>query len=321
MEEFQWHRLLCVLMSLLRLFYTFFICMLAGHVINLLLKKRGIMKIKKLLNQNAVLVLDNGQEKVAVGKGVGFNKKKNDLLSASMVERMFIMEPEGIQKLQILLSQIDEQYFLATEEIITYAERVLGEKLNEHINIGLCDHIAFAAENTQNNIIVRNKLLHEIETLYSEEFAIAQWAVEFLTKTLDIPFSYDEDGYIAIHIHSARNGQKDNSKSIRDITIVSEVIHLIEKELKINMHDEKMSLNYSRLVNHLRLFIQRFQQNQYVVLDDEILEIVKKKYSDSYQIAQKIQLFLSKNFHYHVPDEELGYLAIHIERLKMVSSK
>lgn len=262
------------------------------------------MKIKKLLNQNAVLVLDNGQEKVAVGKGVGFNKKKNDLLSASMVERMFIMEPEGIQKLQILLSQIDEQYFLTTEEIITYAERVLGEKLNEHINIGLCDHIAFAAENTQNNIIVRNKLLHEIETLYSEEFAIAQWAV-----------------YIAIHIHSARNGQKDNSKSIRDITIVSEVIHLIEKELKINMHDEKMSLNYSRLVNHLRLFIQRFQQNQYVVLDDEILEIVKKKYSDSYQIAQKIQLFLSKNFHYHVPDEELGYLAIHIERLKMVSSK
>lgn len=34
------------------------------------------MKIKKVLNQNAVLVLDEGQEKVAVGKGVGFNKTK-----------------------------------------------------------------------------------------------------------------------------------------------------------------------------------------------------------------------------------------------------
>ena len=34
------------------------------------------MKIKKVLNQNAVLVLDEGQEKVAVGKGVGLIRLK-----------------------------------------------------------------------------------------------------------------------------------------------------------------------------------------------------------------------------------------------------
>ncbi|MEI5995607.1 PRD domain-containing protein [Candidatus Enterococcus mansonii] len=276
------------------------------------------MKIKKVLNQNAVLVLDKGQEKVAVGKGVGFNKKKNDLLSPQQVERMFVMEPEGLKKLQVLLSQIDEKYFFVTEEIITHAETVLGEKLNEHINIGLSDHIAFAAENIQNNIIVRNKLLNEIEILYSEEFSIAQWAVDYLTQTLGIPFSYDEAGYIAIHIHSARSGRTDNSKSIREVTIVSEIIHLIEQELEINIHDEKMSLSYSRLVNHLRLFIHRFQQSQYAVLDDEILDIVRKKYAESYEISKKVQVLLMRNFHYQVPNEELGYLAIHIERLKMI---
>lgn len=275
------------------------------------------MKIKKVLNQNAVLVEDVGQEKVAVGKGVGFNKKKNDLLFPHQVERMFVMEPEGVKKLQVLLSQIDEKYFFVTEEIITHAETVLGEKLNEHINIGLSDHIAFAAENIQNNIIVRNKLLNEIEILYSEEFSIAQWAVDYLTQTLGIPFSYDEAGYIAIHIHSARSGQTDNSKSIREVTIVSEIIHLIEQELGINIHDEKMSLSYSRLVNHLRLFIHRFQQNQYAVLDDEILEVVRKKYAESYEISKKVQVLLMRNFHYQVPNEELGYLAIHIERLRM----
>lgn len=51
-----------------------------------------------MLNQNAVLVLDEGQEKVAVGKGVGFNKTKNDVLSRQLVERMFVMEPEGLKK-------------------------------------------------------------------------------------------------------------------------------------------------------------------------------------------------------------------------------
>lgn len=275
------------------------------------------MKIKKVLNQNAVLVLDEGQEKVAVGKGVGFNKTKNDVLSRQLVERMFVMEPEGLKKLQVLLSQIEDKYFLASEEIIQHAETVLGEKLNEHINIGLSDHIAFAAENTQNNIIVRNKLLSEIEILYSEEFAIAQWAVEYLTQTLEIPFSYDEAGYIAIHIHSARSGRTDNSKSIREVTIVSEIIHLIEQELAIDIHDDKNSLSYSRLVNHLRLFIHRFQQNQYAVLDEEILEVVKKKYAESYEISKKVQVLLMRNFHYQVPNEELGYLSIHIERLRM----
>lgn len=276
------------------------------------------MKIKKVLNQNAVLVVDAGQEKVAVGKGVGFNKKKNDLLPPQQVERMFIMEPEGLKKLQVLLSQIDEKYFFVTEEIIAHAETILGEKLNEHINIGLSDHIAFAAENIQNNIIVRNKLLNEIEILYTEEFSIAQWAVDYLTQTLGIPFSYDEAGYIAIHIHSARSGRTDNSKSIREVTIVSEIIHLIEQELGINIHDEKMSLSYSRLVNHLRLFIHRFQQSQYAVLDDEILDVVRKKYAESYEISKKVQVLLMRNFHYQVPNEELGYLAIHIERLKMI---
>ena len=275
------------------------------------------MKIKKVLNQNAVLVLDEGQEKVAVGKGVGFNKTKNDVLSRQLVERMFVMEPEGLKKLQVLLSQIEDKYFLASEEIIQHAETVLGEKLNEHINIGLSDHIAFAAENIQNNIIVRNKLLSEIEILYSEEFAIAQWAVEYLTQTLEIPFSYDEAGYIAIHIHSARSGRTDNSKSMREVTIVSEIIHLIEQELAIDIHDDKNSLSYSRLVNHLRLFIHRFQQNQYAVLDEEILEVVKKKYAESYEISKKVQVLLMRNFHYQVPNEELGYLSIHIERLRM----
>jgi beta-glucoside operon transcriptional antiterminator len=275
------------------------------------------MKIKKVLNQNAVLVLDDEQEKVAVGKGVGFNKKKNDVLSRQLVERMFVMEPEGLKKLQVLLSQIEDKYFLASEEIIKHAETVLGEKLNEHINIGLSDHIAFAAENIQNNIIVRNKLLKEIESLYSEEFALAQWAVEYLTQTLGIAFSYDEAGYIAIHIHSARSGRSDNSKSIREVSIVSEIIHLIEEELAIDIHDEKNSLSYSRLVNHLRLFIQRFQQNHYAVLDDEILDVVKKKYVESYAVSKKVQVLLMRNFHYQVPNEELGYLAIHIERLRM----
>lgn len=132
------------------------------------------MKIRKILNQNAVLIDDDGQEKVAIGKGIGFNKKRNDLVFAREVERMFVMAPDSQMKLQNLLNQIDEKFLFAAEHIVNHAELVLMEKLNEHVLIALTDHLAFSAENIKNGIIVRNKLLKEIEVLHQEEFGIAQ---------------------------------------------------------------------------------------------------------------------------------------------------
>ena len=277
-----------------------------------------MMEIQKALNQNAVLVFDEGQAKVAIGKGIGFKARPGETIAQDAIERLFVLEPEGVKKLQTLLSQIDEKFFFATEDIIVHAEAVLGEKLNPHINIGLCDHIAFAAENIQNHIFVRNKLLKEIEVLYPEEFSIAQWAVDYLKRELDIPYSFDEAGYIAIHLHTARCKDSDNSESIREITIISEIVRLVERELQFSFDGEDLALTYSRLVNHLRLFIQRSQTNRYVGLDQEIMGLVQEKYPESFAIAKKIQVLMQQDFSYLVLNEELGYLAIHIERLRMI---
>lgn len=280
------------------------------------------MRIKKVLNQNAVIVsTDNGEEKIAIGKGIGFNRKKNDLLAAQSVERLFVLEPENQQRFLNLLKQIDEKFFFSAEHIINHAETVLMEKLNEHLIIALTDLIAFSAENILHGIIVKNKLLSEIEVLYPEEFSIAQWAVGYLNDELGIPYGYDEAGYIAIHLHSARVGQTDNQKSIREVTIISDIICLIENELSLNLHTDNMSLNYSRLANHLRLLLQRFKRNQYAVLDEDILKIVKQKYQESYEIAKKIRVLLLKTYHLSITKEELGYLAIHIERLRFSTNQ
>ena len=274
------------------------------------------MKIKKFLNQNAVIVDDNGQEKVAVGKGIGFNKNRNDLIFHRDIERLFVLEPESKMKFQSLLNQIDEKFLLVSERIVDHAETVLMEELNEHIFISLTDHLAFAAENIVNGILIRNKLLREIEVLYNEEFSIAQWAVDYLNEELGIPYSYDEAGYIAIHLHSARRGRSNNHRSIREVTTISDIIQLIEDELEMDIHTDKMALNYSRLANHLRLLIQRYHNQQYVVLDDEIVEMVKRKYPESYEVAKKIRVLLLKKYQMSTTGEELGYLAIHIERLR-----
>lgn len=279
------------------------------------------MKIKKILNQNAVLVEENGEEKVAIGKGIGFNKKRNDILLQHEIERIFVLEAEGQMKLQSLLNQIDEKYLFTAEKIIDHAENILMETLNEHVLIALTDHLAFAAENLKNGIIIRNKLLPEIEVLYPEEFQVAQWAVGYLVQTLDVPYTYDEAGYIAIHLHSARAGERSKHQSIREVTIVSEIVRLIEQELAIDLRAKTMALNYTRLVNHLRLLLQRYHNQQYATLDDEIVQMVKMKYPASFEIAKKIRVLLLKTYQLSTTSEELGYLAIHIERLRLAGQE
>lgn len=275
------------------------------------------MKIKKVFSQNAVLVVDGKEEKVAIGKGVGFKKQQNDLIFNKDIERLFVMEPDEQKKLQFLLGQVDDKYFLMAEKIINHAETVLMEKLNEHLLITLTDHISFVAENIENGIIIKNKLLKEIEVLYSEEFAIAQWAVDYLTHNLAIPYSFNEAGLIAIHIHGARTGEPNRHQSIREVSIIADIIALIESELEMDVHTEDMALNYTRLVNHLRLVLERFQHSNFASLDIEIIDMIKQKYAQSYEISKKIKFFLIKNYHISITTEELGYIALHIERLRL----
>lgn len=52
-----------------------------------------MMEIQKALNQNAVLVLDEGQAKVAIGKGIGFKARPGETIAQDAIERLFVLEP------------------------------------------------------------------------------------------------------------------------------------------------------------------------------------------------------------------------------------
>jgi beta-glucoside operon transcriptional antiterminator len=43
------------------------------------------VKIKKILNNNAVVVSDNNEEKIAIGAGIAFEKRKNDIINPSKI--------------------------------------------------------------------------------------------------------------------------------------------------------------------------------------------------------------------------------------------
>ncbi|MFF3102171.1 PRD domain-containing protein [Viridibacillus arvi] len=270
------------------------------------------MKITKILNNNAVVVLDNEREKIAIGSGVAFNKKRNDIVNLDRIEKIFVMREND--KLQQLLSRIPEEHFTISEEIISYAEEYIGGKLNEHIHIVLTDHVSFAIERLKDGIQLNNKLLNEIKILYRREFEIGLWAIQHIKERCQVEMPEDEAAYIALHIHTMKLQGGDLHQTLKQTTIIRDMVQIIQK--KLNIHLEESDISYHRLITHLRFALTRMNHYELHTMDEEMLVMIKKKFPYSYNCAVKVTKELKKLHGIDLPDHELGYIAVHIERLR-----
>ena len=104
------------------------------------------MKIAKILNNNVAIVLgEQGQEQVMMGRGLAFNKRVGDALDTQLIEKVFALQnPRLTNRLSELLSEIPIEVITTTELIIARAREQLGSKLHESLSIALCDHCNFA---------------------------------------------------------------------------------------------------------------------------------------------------------------------------------
>ncbi|MED3780109.1 PRD domain-containing protein [Heyndrickxia sporothermodurans] len=270
------------------------------------------MKILKILNNNAVVVRDGQEEKIAIGTGIAYGKKKNDVVNQQKIEKLFVMKEN--EKLQQLLNRIPEEHFIISEKIITYAEEYIGSKLNEHIHIALTDHLSFAIEREQEGIHLKNKLLHEIKILYKQEYEIGIWALRYIKEKCNIELPIDEAAYIALHIHTMKDQGSDMRQTVIQTTIIRDIVQTITEFLKIHIHEDDIS--YHRLITHLRFALTRMNQNELHTMDNEMIEMIKKKFPLSYQCATEVAKNILSSYRITLPEHELGYITLHIERLR-----
>lgn len=275
------------------------------------------MRIKQKLNNNAVLVYDeqDGSEKVAIGKGLGFNARVYECIDPAHIEKLYAVEDKVTHgKITQILKSIPEPYIAVTEEIIQYTEQKLGVTLNVHIYISLTDHIAFAIERIKNNIPIHNKLLNEIKILYQEEYAIGLWAIELISERLNIDFPADEAGFIALHIHTIKLNQDNLTTSLKTALIIKSIVELISKDFRLVIDEQTIA--YHRLVTHLQFTLQRAISNSSIrEVDPDIFEIIKQKYAQEYSCAIKIGLYVKKEYGILLPEGELMYMALHIKTI------
>lgn len=276
-------------------------------------------KVIKSFNNNIVLVKEDEKEKILFQKGIGFGKKPGEIIKkGTAVEKIFIIEGEDNQRnFNEIVNRVDNDLIVIVEEVIAEIVDELGEELSENIHIGLVDHLYYAIKRLKNKEEIQNPFLVEIQTLYPREFQLSQKIADRIRKELQIDIPEGEKGFITLHIHSARNnGQL--STTIKSSYLSNAIVQHVEKRLKVKIN--KKSLDYARFLTHIRFTIERIMTSS--LIRNDLIDVIKKRYRISYKIATELGKIICKVLEIdNISEDEVAYLAMHIERFKVSISK
>ncbi|MDO4293056.1 MAG: PRD domain-containing protein [Eubacteriales bacterium] len=272
--------------------------------------------IKNAISNNVVCARnERNQERILVGKGLGFKAKPGDEIDASRVEKEFFLKSKNITgKLYALLAKTPEVYMEIADQIVREAEEALGRDLDEAVLLHLIDHISFAVTRLSEGLEFKNVLLWEIRSFYPREYEVAARALDLIEEKTGARLPEDEAGSIAMHLVNAEFDYQDLNGSVRMTELIHKVISVVRYQYHMNFDED--SIHFVRFVTHLKFFAQRLFQDK--MLDGEDAEfqgMIRRQYAESYGCAEKIAKLIWNDYQIAVPEEELVYLTVYIRRI------
>lgn len=271
-----------------------------------------MFRVIKVLNHNAVLAInmDMHKEYILLGKGIGFGKKVNERIEVPEDTKVYLLQQETDRgPTKEIINNIEPKILEIASAIIVEAEKKF-KKVDENILCPLADHIAFAIKRIKNNEQISNPLTQDIKALFSEEYEVARKAKDIIKEVEGVDISEDEIGYIALHIHSSLGNEK-ISQAMETAILVRDCISSIEQNTGKTIDIE--SLSYNRLMSHIKYMTARTLKGETIKLD--MNDYIKERFKKSFEIAEGICKKLGKGLNKKVEEVEIGYLAMHIERV------
>lgn len=269
-------------------------------------------RVKKVLNHNSIIAIysENNKEYLILGKGIGFGRKVSERIEAGPDDAIYSLQKSTERgDAGELIKSLSPECLEIANEILNKAEEVFG-KIDRSILFPMADHIEYAVKRIKNREQISNPLTEDIRVLFYMEYKVAQSIAPILYEKMGIQIEDDEIGYVALHIHSAIQDEK-VSQAMQMANSVRECISLVEKETgkKIDI----MSLSYNRLMNHIRYMVARAISGEKLKVN--MNDYMGVKFPEAFQIAKTICDHVGKNLRCQLNEVEVGYLAMHIERV------
>lgn len=272
-----------------------------------------MFRITKVLNHNTVLAVKDksAQEYLIVGKGIGFGKKITQTIEPSENDSLYALKQTRDRgPAKDIVKSIAPEYLEISNALLDEAERVFGQ-IDRSILFPMADHIAFAVKRMENKEQISNPLNDDIRVLFYREYKVAELIRPVLKEKKNIDTIDDEIGYIALHIHTSLDSSK--------VADAMEMAGAIRKcatfiEDKIGRHIDVTTMAYNRLMNHIRHMVSRAKTGEELKVD--LNQFIEKNYPESFALAGEICGNLGKDLKHEFLNNEIGYLAIHIEQIK-----
>lgn len=267
-----------------------------------------------MLNNNVIIAKhpEHG-EVVVIGKGIGFNRKAGERIPLDAVEKLFILKNAAEQEqYKQLVMHVDEKLIEVLNEIILHVASHSSTPLNEHIHIALTDHIAFAIKRAEQDIAIHNPFLFETKEMYKEEYQLAEYAINTIYEKMGIDLGQDEIGFVALHIHSAMTNK--HITEVKEYSrLIADLVEMIEQQMNFTV--SRNSLDYARLLTHLRFAIERIRRGEMVHEPGKLEELLKEEYPELYDLAWKLTKVMEKRLRKPVYKAEISYLTMHLNRI------
>lgn len=276
---------------------------------------RDIMLVKKILNNNALLALDDKTEVIILGKGVSYGVKPFDEIADKKEYQKFIPESEStITKFNEMMNDIPIQHITIAQKIINYAEKELNTHFTDLLLFNLTEHIDYSIERIKKGITLKNVLLPEIKKFYQNEYNIAYESLKLIYKEIGFSLPEDEAGFIAIHLVNANENNEDMDFTLAVTELTGIVINAIEQVYKKQISME--SHRYSRLITHIRYFARRLLDSELSNEDDEYTyQQISNRYPLATQVSDIISKEIKKEYDMELSLDEKLYFLLHIAKL------
>ncbi|AMC93203.1 transcriptional antiterminator [Erysipelothrix larvae] len=269
-------------------------------------------KIRKVLTHNIILGSDGDNEYILIGKGIGFQKKTDDVILEANISSYYVIHDRSkLTDYEMIVLNTDDSVLLVTEKALGYAEVKLNQSFDGGIHISLLDHINFALYRLKNNIEVGSFFTEEYYLMYQDLYDIASEMVLMINEALDVRLPNTEIGSIILHLHAALNKEKVSTSALY-AQIISFSLGYIQNNLPLEIPSD--SIARTRLITHLKFALKRTEQNK--TIDNPLSDVIREKYFEIYHLSMILSQEIESRFQVKLPESEIGYIALHIYNLQ-----
>lgn len=272
------------------------------------------MRVQRIIGNNALLVLSgDGEQMVALGRGLGHGLRPGDTVPPERVEQIFIAG-DADERLTRFLTDVPLEYIRVAGRIADMAHERLGLRVTQALILPIADHLHFAVQRARTDLEIHFPLAWEVSQLYPVELEVGEAAVALAGSAFDVELQSDEAVAFAMHFVNAQFTSPGMKPAIEMTQSIGRAFEVIESSFGITINHR--SMNAARFVTHLRYLYARVTSGKQITDSPSVLaHAIRNAHAEAYACAVKLRYVLEMNLRTQLSDDEVAYLALHVAKL------